>query len=524
MPYTATNWVNGVTTLGPTNLNKIERGVAASALVFNVKDETYGAVGDGSTNDTTAIQAAITACGTAGGGTVYLPAGTYKVSSTLTVTDSSVAIVGAGSGSNPGAVAQPPLGPATTIKWAGGANPVLQFSYVQGCRATDFLIDGGTTASHGIYLAGFQYGTLARLGVYNTVAETGISCYITYGSSGSNTCNTQWCSFEDLFLDGATCLYLTGNRPTLTQDVTGNIFRNLCCTYVNTNSAAGVVLDFCDGNSFHLLYIFGKSGTGIALDIKDQARNNFFWHLYAGGNNAANVTRARTPASAGFSNTAFFTAAGGLDSALDPVIDTGAIFNYWTQSNSSVERFVTNTQITAPYLSLRDQVLREGQAIKGEPYPRIVGDNGGSRLTGGTVYLVAIGLVSGDIVTNILANIASAGTGTTLSKVGLYDSSGNRLARSADQGSAWNTVGSYTIALTAPYTVTSTGLYYLAVIATASSTVPALWSTVISGVGDIPFAGGSAPWAVGTSTGLSDLPSSLSFGTTGATGYWMGWS
>lgn len=47
------------------------------AEVFNVKD--YGATGNGSTNDTTALQAAATACRLAGGGIVDLPPGTYIV-------------------------------------------------------------------------------------------------------------------------------------------------------------------------------------------------------------------------------------------------------------------------------------------------------------------------------------------------------------------------------------------------------------------------------------------------------------
>ena len=44
---------------------------------FNVLD--YGATGDGSTNDVAAIQAAVSAIKTAGGGTLYFPKGTYKV-------------------------------------------------------------------------------------------------------------------------------------------------------------------------------------------------------------------------------------------------------------------------------------------------------------------------------------------------------------------------------------------------------------------------------------------------------------
>lgn len=50
---------------------------------YNVLE--YGAVGDGSTDATTAIQNAIDAAYAASGGVVYFPAGRYKVSSTLTL-------------------------------------------------------------------------------------------------------------------------------------------------------------------------------------------------------------------------------------------------------------------------------------------------------------------------------------------------------------------------------------------------------------------------------------------------------
>lgn len=48
---------------------------------FNVQD--YGAVGDGITDDTSAIQSTINACSSAGGGTVYFPAGIYIVGGAL---------------------------------------------------------------------------------------------------------------------------------------------------------------------------------------------------------------------------------------------------------------------------------------------------------------------------------------------------------------------------------------------------------------------------------------------------------
>jgi hypothetical protein len=63
--------------------------------VFNVKD--YGAFGDGVTDDTTAINAAITQALVAGG-IVYFPLGTYKTSATLNVTAAEVHFAGQGRG------------------------------------------------------------------------------------------------------------------------------------------------------------------------------------------------------------------------------------------------------------------------------------------------------------------------------------------------------------------------------------------------------------------------------------------
>ena len=44
--------------------------------MYNIVD--FGAVADGKTLNTNAIQAAIDACSTSGGGRVVVPAGTYK--------------------------------------------------------------------------------------------------------------------------------------------------------------------------------------------------------------------------------------------------------------------------------------------------------------------------------------------------------------------------------------------------------------------------------------------------------------
>ena len=60
---------------------------------YNVK--RYGATGDGSTNDRAALQAAIDVAEAAGGGAVFLPEGTYRITATLTVPNK-VSIYGVG--------------------------------------------------------------------------------------------------------------------------------------------------------------------------------------------------------------------------------------------------------------------------------------------------------------------------------------------------------------------------------------------------------------------------------------------
>lgn len=85
-------WADG-DRLNSTNLNtKMPSGFAVS-----VTDEDYGAVGDGVTDDTTAIQAAINAASAAGGGFVFAPAGTYLFNEFLSIS-ANVVLVGAGMG------------------------------------------------------------------------------------------------------------------------------------------------------------------------------------------------------------------------------------------------------------------------------------------------------------------------------------------------------------------------------------------------------------------------------------------
>ncbi|WP_278956270.1 M10 family metallopeptidase C-terminal domain-containing protein [Aquipseudomonas alcaligenes] len=116
-------------------------------MTFDVRD--YGALGNGVTNDTVAIQAAIDAAFAAGGGVVYLPQGVYRVSGDGTPSGncltmhSQVDLIGDGMGS-------------TVIKLVDGSSEPLMGmigspagEVLQGVGISDLSLDGNRDNSSG---------------------------------------------------------------------------------------------------------------------------------------------------------------------------------------------------------------------------------------------------------------------------------------------------------------------------------------------------------------------------------------
>lgn len=112
----------------------IVRGDTPYAPVFNVKSPLYGARGDGTTDDSAAVQAAIDAASDAGGGVVYFPPGTYLVQLALA---SGVTLRGAGAA-------------ATTLKLPDGATSGAVIS------STGFSSLTGGDTTGGVYRCGVE--------------------------------------------------------------------------------------------------------------------------------------------------------------------------------------------------------------------------------------------------------------------------------------------------------------------------------------------------------------------------------
>jgi polygalacturonase len=87
---------------------------AADTTVYNVRD--YGARGDGSTKDTAAIQSALDACATNGGGRVVVPEGVYLTGSIVVGANTTLALEHAANLLGSPDIADYPL---VTIRWEG---------------------------------------------------------------------------------------------------------------------------------------------------------------------------------------------------------------------------------------------------------------------------------------------------------------------------------------------------------------------------------------------------------------------
>ena len=130
---------------------------AADIPFINVKAAPYGATGNGTTDDTAAIQAALDAVPT-GGGHVYIPAGRYKISAMLSIKKDNTMVTGAGPGNSSNGSQQPAYGTVLQASGTLSGNPMLRAQVASGARPIysitlrDFALDGmGTATGAGIH-------------------------------------------------------------------------------------------------------------------------------------------------------------------------------------------------------------------------------------------------------------------------------------------------------------------------------------------------------------------------------------
>lgn len=161
-----------------------------------------------------------------------------------------------------------------------------------------------------------------------------------------------------------------------------------------------------------------------------------------------------------------------------------------------------STGVTAA--SLHRSLTAPTSAIRESMDRRYILVNTLAVLSTGALRMQSIGLVAGDVVTNIavLSGTTAAGTPTHY-MFGLYDSSRNLLATSTDQTTAaWGASTLKTLAMTTPYTVPTTGVYYIGIFVTAT-TVPTLQGSSSAPSSALGNASGMGPSIGGTTTDAS---------------------
>lgn len=173
--------------------------------------------------------------------------------------------------------------------------------------------------------------------------------------------------------------------------------------------------------------------------------------------------------------------------------------------------------------AVRYEALMAAQGYYAETTPRGSASNA-TIMVSGTIYFNSVGLLAGDVVTNILTLCSLAGSGFSGigMKAGLYSKAGVQLALTGDISVAHSSVAAKTNVLTTPYTVLTTDLYYVALIGIAT-TMPTLIRTPAGVATEAVFTGGFSP-AYGYQTGQTDLTAPATIASTATTGiaFWSG--
>jgi hypothetical protein len=135
----------------------------------------------------------------------------------------------------------------------------------------------------------------------------------------------------------------------------------------------------------------------------------------------------------------------------------------------------------------------------------------------GTLWLQAIYLKAGQLISNIILSSATTAAGTpTNARAGLFDLATRALlAETANQTTtAWAANTVKTLALTTPYRVPTSGLYYIGFYMTATTIITMKGGTAKTGAqlaGTAPILGGAS--STGLTTAMPNPAAAITAGT-----------
>lgn len=142
---------------------------------------------------------------------------------------------------------------------------------------------------------------------------------------------------------------------------------------------------------------------------------------------------------------------------------------------------------------------------------------GGTQMSAGFIYLVEVILRQAATITksNIVIGTAGATLTSNQNFVGLYDSSGNRQALSADMSTTWNSVGNKTVNYGASYAAAA-GRYYVALLFNGTTSPFVACGSTMGNTftpGNANLSAGSYRFCRSAANGNTSLPSSVTLST-----------
>lgn len=224
--------------------------------LFNVKD--YGAIGNGVADDSSAIQAAIAAAGTASthGGVIFFPAGRYSCASPINLKDSrGIRLLGAGGGGvgGGGGTARP----ASVLVYTGtGTTPFLQMNSAQYDSIEQLGVTYNSASFTGV-LIDFSWSTSNLDAAANIIAN----CYL-----GTDASTTIWSAKALISFDKADSCRVTNCHLAFAQ--AGIRFREANTGYSNAH-----LIDFCLFHDFQTAACM-NAGQGCSI-LANTFENNF---------------------------------------------------------------------------------------------------------------------------------------------------------------------------------------------------------------------------------------------------------
>ena len=527
-------------------------------------DPAYGAVGNGVADDTAALQAAVNAAAAAQK-TLYIPAGTYLVSTPISIpAGQGMAIVGSGWG--------------TSIKLKNASNCFI------------FAMTGGDT----------------RVTMRNMTLDGNCTGQGTTGTSGGiDGSGAVACSFENIHFiacrdDG---LYLgpqTGGAFGHNNRVIGCLFDQ---SMTSTGPGRGIQMLSNDENQviacdFEFLGGSGGSGYSTAVAILDRAGTQFIiaCNFVGGATNNCKGVRIQDSSSTkitacnfdGTAGDSIFIAGEQNNIVGNTIFSPGEVGTAGQASGIHLEYAAAhnliqgNTVVSSPTNGRTRSLIREeamgpagnnqitgnnlvtkgtlsvgvldlnapgtlvrgnlGAGPAGDPvltapangYSGYVGMNydpgmavGQSGLTAGVMHMARVDVTTAKTASNLVVSIQTGGATLTAGQnlAGLYDVNGNLLASVADQSTAWTSTGHKVMALASSVALTP-GAYFVGLLfngTTSPMFLRTVGSTASAATVNLGLSAAQLRWGT-TGTGLTALPATVTMSGRTASGscLWAG--